>query len=173
MYLEILNLESDPLATDAEKMGVQVDELTGFSCPELVGGAAEFEMIADIKPTRISVSRPPAAKQSDGGFSVVVGREGNSAECVTIPYTIKSTNQDPISGVVFFDADEKIQKEIKVDFDMVPTEAEEEIFTVCFEQPRGGLKTEIEEQEFSITVSQNVEIPVIDVISVPDIARQR
>ena len=86
---------------------------------------------------------------------------------------IKSTSQDSISGVVFFDAGENAEKEIKVDFDMVPREADEETYTVAFEQPRGGLKTEIEEQEFSITVSQNVEIPVIDVIAVPEIARQR
>ena len=56
---------------------------------------------------------------------------------------------------------------------MVPREADEETYIVAFEQPRGGLKTEIEEQEFSINVSQNVEIPVIDVIGVPEIARQR
>ena len=79
-------------------MGVQVEDLSGFSCPELLGGAAEFEMIADVKPTRISVTRPPSANQSDGGFSVVVGREGNSADCVTIPYTIKSRGPHSIPG---------------------------------------------------------------------------
>ena len=169
-----VDLPSNPLAADSSKLRVEIDDMDGFSCPTLIGGGVEFEMIHDIQPTSILIVQPENVKQSDGSFRLKIIREGNNDDCVTIPYTITSNlDSEPVTGVVFFDAGgNQLDQELKIDFDMAPCDDAEETYTLVFDEPRGGLQTAIAQREFSICVEQDVQIPVIEFNTVAHAARQ-
>ena len=98
-------------------------------------------------------------------YAIFATLQGNNEDCVTIPYTISSNipSSEPITGVVFFDGGvAQLEKEVKIDLDLVPTDLAEEIYTIAFDQPRGGLETELEDRKFQICVSHDVQIPIIE-----------
>ena len=121
-----VDLPSSPLEGSDSKIRLDINDVDGFSCPKLIGTGVEFEMVHDVQPTSIVIIKPESAKQSDGSLNLTIVREGNMGDCVTIPYTIKSSvpGSQPISGVVFFDANsEQNEQNVKIDFNMAPCDA--------------------------------------------------
>ena len=164
-----VNLDDNPQDGDSSKVKVKLTDVDGASCPKIEGGDFEFEVLHDVKPTKLELLRvvpEVQVKQSDGSFDLKMVRSVNMKGCVTIPYHVESNlpGSRQEKGVVILDEGES-EANITVPLDMAPNKFPDVDYSVVIGQPRGVKDVVVEEKVYSVEVEQDLRTPSITFVT--------